>query len=175
MPENNFGPVIGGVTFRTDVGTSVEKCNIKYDKNGNKIYCVWFTDTDNNNSASYIEYPQQKNRASVLGSSLFRFNNAYMRGSKSPDNIILHDCHNCTVDVSLDNNFTLTPNSHKNSVKASEREDTVNIFNGSNNTVKAGNGDRLAFWQGHRVVKEYHGGLYAKTQGTYNQERGKIK
>ena len=172
MPEHNFGPVIGGVTFRTDVGTSVGKCNIKYDKNGKKIYCVWFTDTVHNNSASYIEYPQQKNRAAVLGSNLFSFNNAYMRGSKSPDDIMLKDCHNCTVDVSLDNNYTLTPNSHKNSVKAG---DVVNIFNGSNNTVKAGNGDSIAFWQGRQVVKEYYGGLYARTQGTYNQERGKIK
>ena len=173
MAGYNFGPEIGGVTFRTDVGTTVEKSSFKYDKQGNKIYCVWFKDTERNNSTSYIEYPQQSG-ASILGSHLYGFNNAYMQGSKSPDDISLSNCNNCTVDISQDNNYKYTTRAdfHKNSTCT---HDIVNIFDGSNNTVKAGNGDRISYWQGRQVVNEYHGGLFAKTQGTYNQEKGKIK
>ena len=62
-----------------------------------------------------------------------------MQGSKSPDDISLSNCNNCTVDISQDNNYKYTTRAdfHKNSTCT---HDIVNIFDGSNNTVKAGKG-----------------------------------
>ena len=160
----------GGVTFSTiDGKSSVENYSIKHDNKGNKIYCIWYNTPDGTSSHKksilYLEYPKQKG-ASVSDGYFYEFNKAKIQGSTRPDDIVLSKCYNCTIDLSKSNNSTKM-------VDGFLDEDHVNIFDGGNNTVKAGYCDVIHFQDGRNGTQMYHGGL--RGQSIFNQEKGKIK
>lgn len=153
--------VIGNVTYSGMFG-KVERSEIKQNKNGETINCVWYTPEDGitgkKSGTMYIEYPNQPhNGAKVRGEEISLLNKATIKGSDKSDDIWLTDCYNCNVDVS---NFNNTKNEF----------DYVRVNRGENNTVKSGNNDSVIFHNGTRLIKDY-----SFTSGIFNQEKGKIR